>query len=669
MKKIISLILSLTMIAGLCTAFSVSAADDTAKAPKITVDGDLGDWEGLATLSVVGTGNFEGKKVTIYGVVTDEGIYLAADAYHDLYKTTEGEWWQNTNFEFFVNRSNNRNNQMWISAKGMSETDTTPLKSHEEMTAAMVTKKVTSGATAYHTVAEVFIPVTLGFVADNIINGNAMVGVAWKTPGDKINNGEANGGGEDEYWVPKKTYPDNEHKAAINAKGIFTQADVDYGNYGINVTSRTFNYWDILKYNYKGGLLDYTEMKKFDESIDALLTVSKLFEKNEKVTSLESSYDDKVKVIKWEGTLTAKDTGDYTLIGRKVDNGFTMFVNGEKVYEFWGCEHWIEGGYLKSDLGSFHVDAGKSYDVEMYFLGLGGGPKSLEMYATTTPDNLDSGANINDAFNFSLTKEHYLSYAREAWSEVLPDGVAGEGTNHGQCVEENFKYSETIGKLLEISTVFETKVIQSISEAAYPGRDYHLIMLDGYLTPKTTGDYFFGAFNVDNGFYMEIDGTTVYEFWANSIYNANAEGNTYPDSIHLEAGKVYAFSAAFLGITGGKQIDLNAKIGDGEAKNVAELFTFTTSHEHEWSEVEVTKEPTCGAAGEGTKTCLTCGETEKVKIPATGEHTFEDGVCTVCGAKEGTPPKTGDVAVFVAAIAIVSLGGAALVVSKKRRYN
>ena len=498
MKRFISLILSLTMIAGLCAAFSVSAAEE-AKAPKITVDGKLDDWQGTHTLSVVGTGEFDGKKVTFYGTVTDEGIYLAADAYHAIYATNASEWWQNTNFEFFVDRAMNRDDtkQMWVSAKGMGENDTTPLKSRTELNAVMITKAEQNGAAAYHTIAEVFIPKTIDFVASNIINGNARVGIAWKTLDDKINNSEA--GDSTEYWMPKGTYPDNRDKAIVNARGIFKQAEPDYGGYGINATF-----------------------------------------------------------------------------------------------------------YSNSD--------------------------------------------------------------HDALKAALPKGSSGRenDTNGAQCIPENFRYAESIDNIMKLMKEERTRVIETIADAATWG-DFYLVELDGYISPNTTGDYTFGAYEVDNCFYMQINETTVYEFWANDIYNANgAGGNTYTSSISLEAGKIYKFKAVFLEIDGGEVINLNAKIGSGEAKSVNELFTFTTSHEHEWSDVKVTKEATCGKAGEGTQTCEKCGEQKKVSIPATGEHTYVDGVCSVCGAKENESPKTGDMTVLVSVIAIVSLVGAAVVVSKKR---
>lgn len=58
---------------------------------------------------------------------------------------------------------------------------------------------------------------------------------------------------------------------------------------------------------------------------------------------------------------------------------------------------------------------------------------------------------------------------------------------------------------------------------------------------------------------------------------------------------------------------------------------------HQWGEPVAVegKEPTCGADGTGIRTCELCKESEKVVMPATGEHVYGDDLtCTVCGAPE-----------------------------------
>ncbi len=52
---------------------------------------------------------------------------------------------------------------------------------------------------------------------------------------------------------------------------------------------------------------------------------------------------------------------------------------------------------------------------------------------------------------------------------------------------------------------------------------------------------------------------------------------------------------------------------------------------------ETTVEATCTTAGSTTVTCDDCGETiSTTEIPATGEHTYVDGACSVCGATEAS---------------------------------
>lgn len=66
--------------------------------------------------------------------------------------------------------------------------------------------------------------------------------------------------------------------------------------------------------------------------------------------------------------------------------------------------------------------------------------------------------------------------------------------------------------------------------------------------------------------------------------------------------------------------------------------TEPTACEHVWDEGTVTKEPTCTEAGEKTFTCTLCGEKNVSEVEATG-HTYENGVCTGCGAEEPKEPE------------------------------
>ena len=67
----------------------------------------------------------------------------------------------------------------------------------------------------------------------------------------------------------------------------------------------------------------------------------------------------------------------------------------------------------------------------------------------------------------------------------------------------------------------------------------------------------------------------------------------------------------------------------------------TEKGEHNWSEWDVIQEATCVTTGRQQRTCEDCGEREIEITQPTGEHTYENGVCTVCGAEDpnaGTDP-------------------------------
>lgn len=57
---------------------------------------------------------------------------------------------------------------------------------------------------------------------------------------------------------------------------------------------------------------------------------------------------------------------------------------------------------------------------------------------------------------------------------------------------------------------------------------------------------------------------------------------------------------------------------------------------HNWNSGTQTKAPTCDKPGEKQVKCTVCGYTKTETIPATGKHTFVNGVCSVCGYKEGS---------------------------------
>lgn len=58
--------------------------------------------------------------------------------------------------------------------------------------------------------------------------------------------------------------------------------------------------------------------------------------------------------------------------------------------------------------------------------------------------------------------------------------------------------------------------------------------------------------------------------------------------------------------------------------------------DHNWVEVNVTKQPTCNEAGSADYNCIVCGYAKTEALPATGVHDLVDGTCSDCGFTEDT---------------------------------
>lgn len=622
MKKIITTLLALAMVVGLVPAFAVSAAE---AAPEITLDGNVSEWAGLDTIV---TTLDSGAKYTFYGVVNEAGLYIAVDAYTTGYDITTtdnpGDWWKNPNLEFFLGSYANDRNQRWVSLTN-KEGD---YMKHGEVTDAAASYEAVEGNAPNHFVIEAFI------AADKLdpiwINsdGSMRVGMACDTD---------NSGDKGAYVRPAGTNERN-NRAVVAPTGIYTHDEYAKENGVINAT-----YYRApgVTENYRGAYVGYDNMKQFDYATQEGQLRTYILEGTEKVTSVGAGNADWY-IYKWTGTMTAKEAGTYTLIARKIDNGFVMKVDGDKVFEYWGASHWFDGANdrLVSDEGTFTLTADQTVDVEIYFLELDGGD-AMEIFATTTPEDTNSGSNINDAFTFDLTRETY-KIDKNRWSNDA--AIRGTGHNGSQCEEENFNYEETIDKFLTSYTKDYTTTVLSFADAI-TDNDSYLVEYTGWLVPDESGAYTFGAYNVDNCFYLEIDGKTAYEFWSGYTWNDGAwgndeekqiykHGNTYTESVELEAGKAYPFKAYFLETDGGQLLDLNCTINDGGRVAVDSAFSFYTS------------DPT--------------------PAPDTNEPTTNTPDTT---EPETNVPKTGDAVVYsvVAAVAVLALG--AVVVSKKRRIT
>jgi len=173
---------------------------------EITVDGDISDWNEniLATgQTMVGLGDTANKNVSFYACMTDEGLYVAAEADHGLYVNDADLWWKNTNLEFFLN---GQSVQMWVTAN--------PALAHEKVQGVMKTVKNGNG---YTSVAEGF--VAMEDLPQNALSGELQIGFAWKTPTDMIKYHHMINGGE--WWFPSGRFPSERlEQYFVNASGI-----------------------------------------------------------------------------------------------------------------------------------------------------------------------------------------------------------------------------------------------------------------------------------------------------------------------------------------------------------------------------------------------------------------------------------------------------------------
>lgn len=189
----------------------------------ITLDGNLNEWKDTKNeennLSVIGTGDYEGKGVTFYATLKDEGLYLAAEANHAYFDDSAGAWWQCTNFEFFIGSPAV---QGWVSAKA---DDATRLVTEYNWA------KTGDNENGWHSIIEAFVPAS-NIPNGAIVAGEMRLGLAWKTENDNYrdlcNNGEANGGAEAPYWVPKGTWTDNADMAYVTKDGIYTESQTAF---------------------------------------------------------------------------------------------------------------------------------------------------------------------------------------------------------------------------------------------------------------------------------------------------------------------------------------------------------------------------------------------------------------------------------------------------------
>lgn len=107
-----------------------------------------------------------------------------------------------------------------------------------------------------------------------------------------------------------------------------------------------------------------------------------------------------------------------------------------------------------------------------------------------------------------------------------------------------------------------------------------------------------------------------------SVYSAAASFNnvTYTD--------INQVAAPALGHQPGSELQSNASSHYYTCGACGEKVD---SVAHNWNDGTVTVAPTCGEKGKKTVSCTACGYEKEMSMPATGAHSYVNGVCSVCG--------------------------------------
>ena len=185
---------------------------------KTNIDGDLSDWSEdiLATgKTLVGIDDTSDKRVTYYAYLGRDGLYFAADAYHELLVNNSWTWFENTNLEVCINGKNadgELNYQVWVTA--FSE------RTHELVNGVIKTEKTENG---YHSIAEGFI--AMKDLPLNALTGELSIGFGWKTPGDNIKYYNIASGYD--WWFPsRRSAHEIRELYFVNASGLWLYSSV-----------------------------------------------------------------------------------------------------------------------------------------------------------------------------------------------------------------------------------------------------------------------------------------------------------------------------------------------------------------------------------------------------------------------------------------------------------
>lgn len=215
----------------------------------------------------------------------------------------------------------------------------------------------------------------------------------------------------------------------------------------------------------------------------------------------------------------------------------------------------------------------------------------------------------------------------------------------------------------------------STNSVCWVVKDNLAALTDGNHEKGTGSSHNEGSYNLNLNFSQNMQfekivivvngkGSTAAGSWTeptNNDYSLTVKMiNTYGDIIYEEVHKTGGKTAIeIFPSVPASQIVLTIGCGWNNQLAIWEVETYgCIAHDCEYKLTSTTTAETCGKDGEGVYTCTICGETKNDAIPATGNHSWDDGIttvaptesssglkvytCTVCGqTREENLPATG----------------------------
>ena len=196
---------------------------------------------------------------------------------------------------------------------------------------------------------------------------------------------------------------------------------------------------------------------------------------------------------------------------------------------------------------------------------------------------------------------------------------------------------------------FHTFMDEEVGDASISGNEYSLPMISSTVEYKKFTEYFTKYTNVvyfsghshwafDSQFVTPKPGKTNYD------KNIDNRDGSFATMVHIPAcstprvlvGSGNGRSEGYVVYVYDDCVVLQGyEFAKGEAFAYATyIIPKETTHTHSYTKETIVQEPTCNVAGSKTLTCDTCGETKTVSIPATGEHNYVSGACTVCNRSD-----------------------------------